>query len=156
MGLRDLLLKNDPSLQIVFPCTHNTQCPMLKSSNNDWCHGSLNWTPPHLIRQLDECTGFNKHRIKYSASIFSKAARQTLPNKNYRVVAPPEKSKRGESLLLCGGDFYGVSTVSKKERSENNIEFRRAEHFDLLTLTDEGTVEPEIMKNFNFSRTRAL
>lgn len=156
MRIRDLLLGIDPLLNIVFPCSHKRMCPMLQESAVDWCHGSMHWNPPHLIRQLDQLTGFNKHQLKYSALVFSRNTPQPEPSRRrYRVVAPPEQNKAGHSAILCGDDFFGITTLRKRNRSESNIEFRRAEHFDCLDLEGNDTLTSELSPSFAINRQRA-
>jgi ribosomal protein RSM22 (predicted rRNA methylase) len=156
MAQRDFLLAYDKTLKIVFPCTQQVSCPMLINSTSDWCHGSMNWNPPHLIRQLDQLTGFNKHTIKYSALIFKRAALDSeVSIGTYRVVAPTEQSKAGHSLSLCGDNFFGKTLLQKKSRSDDNIELRRAEHFDLLTLSGDAPLTPLFPASLQVSRRRA-
>ncbi len=155
MALRDLLLHNDSSLSVAFPCTHQLACPMLARSPDDWCHGTMSWQPPFLVRQLDQLTGFNKHRLKYSAFVLTRnQAAMTPSTHKFRVVAPPEKSKVGHQLMLCGAEYYGITLCKKRSRSEENIEFRRAEHYDRLTI--EGTeVGSALSENAAVRRERA-
>lgn len=155
MALRDFILDQDRTLEVAFPCTHRALCPMLKEPAQ-WCHGPLSWNPPHLIRQLDQLTGFNKHRIKYSAFIFTRnhAAIQQKRGE-FRVVAPPSSSKRGDLLHLCGETFYGETLLSKRARAENNIEFRRADHFDCISAPVEHRITSMLDGTIPISRTRA-
>lgn len=154
MALRDSLLHDDPQLRVVFPCTHRNPCQMLKQSPDDWCHGSMSWEVPHLIRQLDSLTGFNKHRIKYSAFILS---RNDIPaqERQYRVVGPPAKSKVGHSLSVCGTAYYGETLCRKRDRAEQNVEFRRASHYDLLTVENDETLGSVLDGQSLITRERA-
>jgi ribosomal protein RSM22 (predicted rRNA methylase) len=97
MKQRDLLV-NDYKLFPLFPCTHNRPCPMLSASEDDWCHGSLKWERPKLIRMLDQLSGFNKHRIKYAGHILSK---ENFTPGGARVVNFPVKNKRGLNIITC-------------------------------------------------------
>ena len=156
MTLRDVLLSHDASLKIVFPCTRQTPCPMLKHSATDWCHGSMNWNPPHLIRQLDQLTGFNKHAIKYSGLIFSRSSlTESSDSHEYRVVGPTEHNKTGHMLSICGSDFFGDTLLRKKSRGDQNIELRRAEHFDVITVVGQEPVNSIFPEPLRVSRVRA-
>jgi ribosomal protein RSM22 (predicted rRNA methylase) len=128
MKLRDFILKTDKTLSVLFPCTHNNPCPMLKYPA-DWCHGPLYWEGTKLVSQIDELTGFNKHRLKYSAFVLRKNA-ENLPG--CRVVSIPKKDKTGISAVLCCKDFYGPVKVSKKKNSESYGAFKRAGLWDHL------------------------
>ena len=156
MAHRDFLLAHDTSLKIVFPCTHQAPCPMLKNSTTDWCHGSMNWKPPHLIRQLDQLTGFNKHAIKYSGLIFNRSSTPlSLEAREYRVVGPTEHNKTGHTLSICGSDFFGATLLQKKSRRDENIELRRAEHFDLIAVEGNEPVASLFPESLIVSRVRA-
>jgi len=131
MHHRDWLLKNFSGLRPIFPCTRGDDCPMLKHSQHDWCHGELAWERPRLIRQFDELLGFNKHRIKYSAFIFQKEG-QMLPG--YRVVGVTRKNKTGSSTWLCGPDFYEMVTLPRKNRNEGNSDFQKSSLLDRIEV----------------------
>lgn len=110
METRDFLVAAG-GLTPIFPCTRNGPCPMLRQSNDDWCHGSISWEQSRLTRQIDDLTGFNKHRIKYSAFIFQKNGSL---KEGYRVVSLPRKDKSGTTIFLCGESYYGPVKFSKK------------------------------------------
>ena len=142
MQERDRLLSKYRSLVPIFPCTRRDACPMLKSSETDWCHGILEWQEPRLVKQFDELTGFNKHRIKYSAFIFQKSG--AMKN-GYRVVSVPEKAKHGWNAVLCGENVYQKFTLPKRERSEKNRHFEKIRLHDLLNL-------PEVPKDYAITK----
>lgn len=129
MALRDYLLQGDASLTPVFPCLRNDPCPMLKASQSDWCHGTLEWNQPPLSRQLDDILGFNKHRIKFSAFIFQRGA-SLAPG--LRVLTPPNKTRAGIEALVCGNEVYGIARVPKGMRSEKTRRFERAKVYDCV------------------------
>ncbi len=153
MSARDEILRHVPELQVHFPCTHNTPCPMRTFDSNDWCHGALHWNRPRIVQQLDELTGFNKHELKYSALVLSRMPRE-VGVKSYRVVAPPHQDKTGHTQTLCGQDFYGISRLSKRERSESNLMFRRAELYDLLVTPSEQGLHNDIKAVDHIERRR--
>lgn len=112
MHLRDSLLKNNQGLTPIFPCTHREPCPMLLQEPENWCHGTLRWEEPRLTRQLDELTGFNKHRIKFTGFIFQ---RDGAPMQGVRVLDGPHKNKRGMEVLVCGPGQYGRRMLGRAE-----------------------------------------
>jgi ribosomal protein RSM22 (predicted rRNA methylase) len=129
MALRDYLIESDATLTPVFPCLRNDPCPMLKASESDWCHGTIEWNQPPLSRQLDDLLGFNKHRIKYSSFIFQRGA-SVAPG--FRVLTPPIKTRAGIEALLCGKDLFGIGRVPKGMRSEKTRAFERAKVYDCV------------------------
>jgi ribosomal protein RSM22 (predicted rRNA methylase) len=128
MAMRDFILANSQGLVPLFPCTHTDRCPMLAKNDNDWCHGVLSWNGTRLTQQLDELTGFNKHRLKYTAFIFKRGGEL---NEGLRVVGVGKKSKMGYQTNVCGPDYFGELVLLKRNRSEKN---RILERSDLLSL----------------------
>ena len=120
-------------LSPLFPCTRSTLCPMLASSETDWCHGSLTWSQPPLSRQLDSLLGFNKHRIKYSAFVFQRGA-ELKPG--VRVIVPAERTRRGIEITVCGEDFYGPVRIKKGQRSDETRALEKAAVFDRVELSE--------------------
>lgn len=131
MQLRDTLLEIYPTAAVLFPCTQCHRCPMLKSSDADWCHGTLSWQKPRLVSHFDRLTGYNKHRLKYSALVFGKEL-STPPG--YRVIQPASRCKAGKEAVLCGKDYFGKVTLPKRMRSEGNRLFEKTRSFDLLDI----------------------
>ena len=133
MRLRDIVLSSERSLAPVFPCLRSDECPMLKASESDWCHGTIEWAQPRLSAHLDDLLSFNKHRIKYSAFLFQQNGRV---KDGVRVLTPPEKNRLGTEALVCGKDTYGVVRIRKGQRSESNRPFEKADTFERLRLSE--------------------
>jgi Mitochondrial small ribosomal subunit Rsm22 len=148
MTLRNSLLQANTDLSMLFPCTHNNSCPMLLASKKDWCHVNLNWEEPNLVKQLDNLTGFNKHRIKFSVCVLQKNG---IPTGGLRVVDVPSKNKTGWHNLLCGEKFYGVSSLSKSNRSLANKDFERLSIYDRVEVASEDAL-PEIDRECKVSK----
>lgn len=143
MHLRNLLLRNDLALAPVFPCPRRSPCPMLEASQTDWCHGTLHWDRPKLVHALDSLTGFNKHRIKYTAFLFQKSGIATT---GFRLLRDPEKGRRGMTVPVCGPDYYGEMTVPKGTAEERYRCLRRSEQWDLVRisgLSEDGVLQPD-------------
>jgi len=142
MGIRDLVVERYRDLTVRFPCTRADRCPMMQSGSNDWCHDYLAWEAPPLVRTLDELTGFNKHRIKYSGLVFE---RDVVLQSGLRVVTIPESDKVGTRATLCGPEVYGPVELMKRHRSETNREYGRVELYDLITIEPppiSGKIQP--------------
>ncbi|NMC64449.1 MAG: methyltransferase domain-containing protein [SAR324 cluster bacterium] len=131
MLLRDVLLSKFPDLLPQFPCTHTDPCPMLAKSDRDWCHGTIRWQIPPLVRQLDKLTEFNKHRTKFSAFVFVKdgAMRQ-----GYRILADSRKINPGNSFPICGKDAFGELIVSKRNNANTRHIARNLQQYDLIKI----------------------
>lgn len=129
MALRDTVTALYRNLTPIFPCLRADACPMLLSSQTDWCHGALEWQQPPLHRQLDELLGFNKHRIKFSCFIFQDGARLGT---GVRVLTPPDKTRAGVEALICGEGVYGIGRIPKRLRSEKTRAFEKAGVYDRL------------------------
>ena len=129
MTLRDRVTTHHGHLTPIFPCLRADPCPMLLSSETDWCHGVLEWKQPPLHRQLDDMLSFNKHRIKFSCFIFQDGAELA---DGVRVLTPPEKTRAGIEALICGEGVYGIGRIPKRRRSDKTRAFEKAGVFDRL------------------------
>lgn len=142
MAIRDHILSAHTDLVPTFPCLRNDPCPMLQTSDTDWCHDTLEWQQPRLNRQFDDLLSFNKHRIKYSGFVFQRGG--TL-REGVRVITPPEKTRAGVEATLCGRDLYGVVRIRKGSRSDSNRPLEKASVFDRLLMSNPciGDLPPE-------------
>lgn len=131
MALRDALLENDSSRIISYPCPPVKKCPMLEASETDWCHALMEWERPPLIKALDDLTGFNKHRIKYSAFIFQKTGSRF---QDVRVVDTPKKNKFEISCTVCAPSYYGPLVRPKKSRSDANRQLEKLKLHDAIKI----------------------
>lgn len=131
---RDLMRLRDHAAtgtrSILYPCTHSVQCPLLQDESQ-WCHASILFERSTLMRQLDELTGFNKHRIKFSALVVG----DHPVRDGFRLITPAKKNKVGSSALICGEDFFGTALLQKRDRTDGNRLFEKADQHDLLTIT---------------------
>lgn len=110
--LRDAFIERCTDFAIVFPCTHHSPCPLAQSTKGPaWCHATLSWEVPQLVKQLDKLTGFGKHRLKYSALILQGGAK---PSGGSRVITEPSKTKRGLECMVCSENGYERLIVPKK------------------------------------------
>lgn len=132
MSIRDRILRQRQDINPLFPCHRRDDCPMLASSVDDWCHGTIEWQQPPLSRQLDKLLGFNKHRIKYSAFVFQQGG-TTRPGT--RVLTPPRRGPRGIDTLVCGPDHYGLVTIRKGARSEATRALEKSAVYDRLSFS---------------------
>lgn len=105
---------------------------MLRSSETDWCHGTIEWHQPRLNAQLDGLLSFNKHRIKYSAFLFQRGG---ALREGIRVITDPSKERMGVTATVCGRDMYGPLRIRKGRRSENNRALEKASVFDRLLIS---------------------
>ncbi|MFO0416185.1 MAG: small ribosomal subunit Rsm22 family protein [Pseudomonadota bacterium] len=133
MQIRDLITTHYKDLTPLFPCTRSDSCPMLRESETDWCHDTIEWKQPRLNRLLDKMLGFNKHRIKYSAFLFKRGG-QLLDGA--RVLTPPRKERAGTEALVCGKDSYGVVRIAKGLRSQNTRALEKAKVFERIVFSE--------------------
>ncbi|MGI6525013.1 MAG: small ribosomal subunit Rsm22 family protein [Bdellovibrionota bacterium] len=123
---------------ILFPCTHCNECKMLLEVDN-WCHGVLEGLDSQLVRQIDQITGYNKHRIKYAALVFQKG--EVLQKVNhFRVVDVPLKDKKGISLKLCGVDTFGFKQFGKHDTAADGAKIKKVKLFDKIELLPSNNV----------------
>lgn len=139
MQLRDHVAAHHPELSIMFPCLHHDECPMLQREPDNWCHSELSWERPPLVKQLDELTGFNKHRLKFAVLILQRTPRVGIREDSLvRLLTKPERTKRGLKLEVCGQNRYGELFLKKGEYS---TELARARQYDVCEVLISGNNE---------------
>jgi ribosomal protein RSM22 (predicted rRNA methylase) len=140
---RDLLLLRDRlidglGLNVYSPCVHSCHCPAVAPGQpSDWCHESLNWQAPWLIREIDRRIGNRKTALKYSYVVLSRtkhsvrdAAQLCLPTslkpdgqQTWRVVSEVMEERGKASVFLCGPRGRVKVAHLQKHVSETNEEF---------------------------------
>ncbi len=110
MELRNRVI-SQTDLRPIYPCTHSAECPML-SNKEDWCHNELRWEIPRLVSEIDDRTGFNKHRVKYATLILQRGADSAGGS---RIVSAPKKNKVGISFLGCEENGLKQVLIPKRE-----------------------------------------
>jgi len=100
-----------------------------------------------IVKQIDELTDFNKHRIKFSAAIFLKGVQEII---GIRVLTDAEKNKHESTAMVCGKDLFGIIHLPKRFRSPSNRSFEKLVQHDhiadlaldsKLTLTKETEIQ---------------
>jgi ribosomal protein RSM22 (predicted rRNA methylase) len=153
METRDSIVMRHEDLSILFPCTHTEPCPMKMKEPENWCHGSLSWEGTPLVAQLDELTGFNKHRIKFASVIMHRGQHEKEANA-YRIVAPVDNNRTGTSATICGAHYYGPIKLRKRDRSDANRVLLRAELYDEI-VTDRAITTENIAEDLTVSLKRS-
>ncbi len=109
-----LLLRNEllalDGISLLAPCLQAGVCP-LQECASAWCHEKLFWSPPRLVRLIDQRTGFTKHKgVKFSYLVAARAvegrcaAGHGSPAESlWRVVSYVIRAKGEERLYLCNG-----------------------------------------------------
>lgn len=149
MALRDQIVHEHHDLAPLFPCLRADTCPMLRTSDTDWCHDTLEWQQPRLNRQFDHLLAFNKHRIKYAGFVFQRGG---VLLDGVRVITPPEKTRAGIEAILCGKDMYGIARIRKGARSDGTRPLEKASVFERLRMSTPriGDLPPDVV----FTRVR--
>ncbi len=128
MNIRNKILEKY-QFSILYPCTHHGKCKML-NFENDWCHNCLGGLSSKLVKQLDELTEYNKHRIKYSSIVFQKS--KIKKNDEYfRVVNIPKIINQGISFTLCGENFFDKINLSKQQIKKDK-KIKKIKFFDKI------------------------
>ncbi|MBI4125437.1 MAG: hypothetical protein HY466_05875 [Deltaproteobacteria bacterium] len=133
MTLRDEILRSGFA-QVLAPCLHQQNCPMLAANRRDWCHFYIDWKCPALIRQIDQITG-NKHDyLKMAYMILGRTADYGLRTTDlWRVVSSPLISKGKKEFNLCGSNGK-LQKIGRLDRHKNQFPvFDRIQRGDVLS-----------------------
>ena len=131
MEIRDSFLKVARGVQILYPCTHHNACPM-RLLEHEWCHTWEHWQRPTTIEQLDELTGFNKHRIKFFPLLLRRGAHEQGA---LRVVKECVRVPAGHRAWLCGKDYFGEALLKNSDRDDNTRRFTKLSQYERVDVT---------------------
>lgn len=71
---------------VLAPCTHEKDCPLLVHSNRDWCHMRVAFEAPEWWLELEEDLPMKNRTLTYSYLLVSK----TVRNESWRSRYPEE------------------------------------------------------------------
>lgn len=98
LEFRKLAITND--FNVLAPCLHSSECPMLLHSKKDWCFDRTHINLPDLAQNLYKSLPFETKHLTFSYLWTSK--QQTLAETNsFRVVGDTQKEKGKEKVMIC-------------------------------------------------------
>lgn len=101
LSLRQMLIEK--GYFIWAPCTHQSSCPLLNESKNDWCHDRFPVSAPEWFYQLEENLPMRNKTVTSSYLL----ARKTPPTVNLlglaRLTGDSLKENGKTRQLLCRG-----------------------------------------------------
>jgi len=125
-------------IHLLAPCLQPGSCP-LQHCPDAWCHEKLCWSPPGLVRLIDERTGFTKHKgVKFSYLVATRGASPARPcegDKLWRVVSYVIRNKGEERLYVCNGRERRLLRRLARITSAASADFSVSERGDSVTVT---------------------
>lgn len=135
-AVRDLL-REDPDVVVIAPCTHAGPCPLL-DRESDWCHDDLPADlPPWLVPVAREA-GLRWQGLTFARLVLARRSDLEAPTEpvppRWRVVAPPAPTRGKHALRVCGPGAEDAPVLERLDRaaSEANAmwtEIARGEAF---------------------------
>lgn len=135
-------LKKENIGYILLPCLHHSPCPLL-TKKNEWCHQSIEWTPPEYLRILNQPLYRKIEYLKFSYLVISRQNYDYIKDNKYTVISRLFKEKGRKRALLCSRD--GVVELVRLDRDKD----RKNQEYDSTSMGDIVQMEKEI-------RTRKL
>ncbi len=141
-SFKSLLLFRDElprhAMRLLAPCMQPGTCP-LRHSPDAWCHEKLFWSPPGLVRLIDERTGFSKHKgVKFSYLVASRNAPPAGAGAgadHWRVVSYVIRNKGEERLYVCNGRERRLLRRLVRIRSQASADFSDAGRGDTVIVS---------------------
>ncbi len=134
MAVRDAAI-NEAGLQVLSPCTHQQQCPMLIGAKGDWCHFYIDWQQDDVLKKLDKIVGNDNHHLKCSYVILYKGTKQVVKNPAIgRIVSNRMQTKGKMEVVVCHEHGRTRLTRLDKERSSCNQSLDHIKRGDSLDL----------------------
>jgi ribosomal protein RSM22 (predicted rRNA methylase) len=135
-AVRDLL-RDDPDVRILGPCTHAGRCPLL-SREDDWCHDDLALDLPPWLAPVARAAGLRWQGLTFSRLVLGRSPHASAAQ-GWRVVAPPAPTRGKHTLRLCGPGAPDTAAVERLDRAATpqNAAWDEAERGDALDLPPE-------------------
>jgi len=132
--MRERIIQAD--LSVLAPCTHANPCPALER-DDDWCHDTWSFKRPDFMASVDRIVGTRRETLKATWFVFGREApTEESACSLVRVVSERFQEKGRAHALICRQDGYQKVELQKRDRSESNRDFWKAERYDLLCLGD--------------------
>jgi ribosomal protein RSM22 (predicted rRNA methylase) len=105
--IRDHLLKR--GARVIAPCTHAAACPMV---GDDWCHFKVRLARSRAhMHAKGAVVPFEDEAFSYL--VFSKLP---VGLHGSRIITPPEASKPGITLQLCGAQGLQTEMIARRDK----------------------------------------
>lgn len=85
------------------PCSHQGPCPLLDSSERDWCHDRIEWDAPPGWDALERELPMKNRTLTYSYVLLRKTPPPTTRPHLARVIGDPLVEKGKTRQLICQG-----------------------------------------------------
>ncbi|MBL7543879.1 MAG: hypothetical protein JNL11_08685 [Bdellovibrionaceae bacterium] len=99
---RDVLISKD--YEIIAPCTHQKDCPLLRHSQRDWCHDRIFFKKPKWMAQIEKDLPFRNDSLTFSYLIAFKKA----------LMKPEWQAPEGPLMGRLTGDILPEKGKSKQ------------------------------------------
>jgi ribosomal protein RSM22 (predicted rRNA methylase) len=157
----------------VGPCTHQKPCPLLESSQRDWCHHRILWETTPDWQRLESVLPIKNRTLTYSylllrrnppASPASESAKtpETAPDLA-RVVGDPLREKGKSRQLICRGpereflSWFPARIKSEPELDRGDlIRFRTPLETKAQELRLKDTMSIEILNHSDSTDIQSL
>ena len=139
--LRDWALR-DQIAHVFAPCTRRSApCPML-ADERDWCHEDRPTQLPPRASRIAQVTGLRTHGLKFSYLVLRKSAEPLIDAERpaLRIVSAAQRSRGKRECFACGDAGRVQLRLFKKNRTDANRIFERAQRGDVAITSADGTI----------------
>jgi hypothetical protein len=105
---------------ILAPCTHQGDCPLLTQSKGDWCHDRTEFKASDEFYELDHLLPIKNGTLTYSYLFVSKNLSSKV-NSWGRVTGDVLKEKGKTRQLVCSDENRNFLTAMKKDKTELSL-----------------------------------
>ncbi len=102
MQLRQPLI--NAGFQILAPCIHQSDCPLLIHSKKDWCHDRIHLKSPDWFQKLENQLPMTNRTLTFSYLIASKKYQTQIPKESVRIIGDTIREKGKTRQMICRGE----------------------------------------------------
>jgi len=134
MMLRDELAAQRRA-SVILPCLHDDPCTLMKvDSREEWCHQSLDWSPPDFLKVINQGLNREIDVLKFAYLVIAKGQMPCSKPDGYRVISQLLKEKGKQRCFICTPQGRVELIKFIKSRTADNKVFDSICKGDILKL----------------------
>jgi ribosomal protein RSM22 (predicted rRNA methylase) len=134
MRLRDEIVSQRKAA-VLLPCLHENPCALLMvDSRDEWCHQSVRWSPPELLRIINQGLNREIDVLKFAYLVIARGQIGDDKPDGYRVISELLREKGKSRCYICAPQGRVELVRLSRSRTAHNACFDSVGKGDILKL----------------------